>query len=157
MTSHRARIAIVDVPRTAHARVVQALARVGSFRPEIEWIPPTLRLHHALASLHDVSAVAVPVAVRGGTPGGKVVGRINDALSDLKARGVAVYVAAGNRKPNALASSAVSVAPRGSRAALRIGARSGGSSGACVRAAALQAYLSTRRVRFRWVALNWRP
>jgi len=130
-------IAVVDVPDSDHGRLMGRCARLGAFAPPIRWIEPSLRLPEALASLGGIAAVAVPLAVRGATPDDRFTRRLMEAIGALMARGVPVFVAAGNRAPNLLARAGIAVTADAFPG-------SAGTSEACVRAAVQAAYRSTR-------------
>jgi hypothetical protein len=129
-------IAIVDVPDSDHGRLMLRCARVGDCVPTIRWIEPSLGLPEALAGLEGVAAVAVPLAVRGATPVDGFTRRLLDAIGGLMGRGIPVFVAAGNERPNVLARTGIGV-----RAEAMPG--SAGTSEACVRAAVQAIYGST--------------
>jgi hypothetical protein len=128
-------VAIVDVPESDHGRLMQQCARFGAFAPAILWITPDLQLSVALASLDEVAAVAIPIAVKGATLRDRFTQRLMAAIKDLAARGIPVFVAAGNQRPNLLADAGIAVA----NTALAGGA---GTSESCVRAAVRWAYQS---------------
>jgi hypothetical protein len=129
-------LAIVDLPGSDHGRLMQSCARFQAFAPPIRWITPDLQLPATLASLDKVAAVAIPIAVRGATMSDRFTQRLVAAIQDLMARGIPVFVAAGNHRPNLLAEAGIAVTNR----ALT---RSVGTSESCVRAAVEWAYQSS--------------
>src|SRR4029077_12655207 len=60
-------VAIVDVAGSDHGRLMQHSAHFQAFAPVIRWITPDLQLPVTLASLDEVAAVAIPIAVKGAT------------------------------------------------------------------------------------------
>jgi hypothetical protein len=126
-------IAIVDDPNSDHGRLMQRCARVEAFAPAIRWIEPCLQLPEILASLDGVMAVAIPIGVRGATVRDRFTQRLMDAIENLMARNIPVFVAAGNRRPNVLAEAGISVAAFPGTAS---------TSEACIRAAVTAVYQS---------------
>jgi hypothetical protein len=128
-------VAIVDVAGSDHGRLMQHCARFRTFAPAIRWITPDLELPVTLASLDGVAAVAIPIAVKGATLRDRFTQRLMAAIKDLAARGIPVFVAAGNHRPNLLAEAGTAV---------RNTAFPGtaGTSECCVRAAVRSAYQS---------------
>ena len=128
-------LAIVDLPGSDHARLMESCARFHAFAPAIRWITPDLQLPVTLASVDGVAAVAIPIAVRGATMRDRFTQRLVAAIQDLMARGIPVFVAAGNHRPNLLAEAGIAVTNRALRG-------SAGTSVSCVRAAVKWAYQS---------------
>lgn len=144
----RARVAVVDGEGSKHALAMEAVVR--SIHPcvEITWVAPMLDLPAALLRLEGVGALAVPIQVIDGNPGDLFTSWAVEALHRVRAGGILVFVAAGNRSPNALTSGGVSVAPRRDgqleppwwrQAKIRTGSRVGGTSSAAVRVATFSA------------------
>jgi hypothetical protein len=130
-------IAIVDVSDSPHGRAMHRCAQGDGFVAEIRWIEPSLQLPEILATLNDVGAVAIPLAVRGATREDRFTRRLMAAIADLVRRGIPVFVAAGNRRPNLLAEAGTAVST-----AMYPG--SAGTSEACVRAAVAAVHRSPR-------------
>jgi hypothetical protein len=107
---------------------MHACARLEAGAAAIRWIPPSLDLPETLATLDGVGAVAIPLAVRGATPRDRFTRRLMDAIRSLMQRGIPVFVAAGNQRPNLLAEAGIGVA-------IGMCPGSAGTSEACVRAA----------------------
>jgi hypothetical protein len=130
-------VAIVDVRDSDHGRLMQRCARLGAFAPPVRWIEPSLGLPEALAGLEGVAAVAVPLGVRGATLRDGFTRRLMDAIRGLMARGIPVFVAAGNERPNILAGAGIAVT-------VEAVPGSAGTSEACVRATVQALYESAR-------------
>ncbi len=148
------RVAIVDHPDTPHARMMQACVRAVSGRDlEITWIAPSYALAAELDALQGVSVTAVPIRVVGGHRDDHFTRGVMEALVRLRRRGTHVFVAAGNRRSNALGQAGTAVAALGAHRTWGSGLRTGrpelGSSGACARAAGVAALLRTRRCHWR--------
>jgi hypothetical protein len=143
-------LGIVDAEGTAHAEWMKSAAHWGGLEPRLRWIRPTLNLPDDLRRLEGLAALAVPIDVHGGNPDDLFTLWLIEALREVRARGIPVFVAMGTRSPNALAAGGLGVAPFREhllepdwwkRAAIRCGSRRWGTSGACVRAALLAAFL----------------
>jgi hypothetical protein len=122
-------IAIIDAPETWHGQLMKRHARVGEFTPLIRWIRPSLHLPQDLASLEGVAAVAIPLGVKGAAPQDRFTSWMMDAIRQVMARNIPVFVAAGNRRPNLLAQAGIAVS-------ISDVPGSTSTSEACVRAAA---------------------
>jgi hypothetical protein len=126
-------VAIVDVRDSDHGRLMERCARVGAFAPPVRWIEPSLRLPETLAGLRGVAAVAVPLGVRGATLQDGFTRRLMEAIRGLVGRGIPVFVAAGNERPNLLAGAGIAVGVEAFPGCA-------GTSEACVRAAVQALY-----------------
>jgi hypothetical protein len=151
--SRQPRIAVVDDPASRHGRIVAPCARVGPLRAEVVWVAPDLALPERLRRLKGVHALAVPLGVHGAGPRDRFTNRLLAEFAQLNGRGIPVLVAAGSHGiPNFLGTGGTPVGPVGASlpaARLRVRvARTCGSSGAAVRAAALIAVLRSRRGHF---------
>jgi hypothetical protein len=129
-------VAIVDFAGSHHGLLMESCARFQAFAPTIRWITPDLQLPVTLASLDDVAAVAIPIAVKGATMRDRFTQSLVAAIQGLTARGIPVFVAAGNYRPNLLAEAGIAVANRHLTG-------SAGTSQSCVRAAVEWAYQSS--------------
>ena len=123
----------MDVAGSDHGRLMQRSAHFQAFAPVIRWITPDLQLPVTLASLDEVAAVAIPIAVKGATLRDRFTQRLMAAIKDLTARGIPVFVAAGNHRPNLLAEAGIAVPSFPGSAS---------TSESCVRAAVRWAYQS---------------
>ena len=101
------------------------------------WIEPGLMLPETLLRLQGIASVAMPIAVRGATLRDRFTQRLIAAITDLGARGIPVFVAAGNHEPNLLAQAGIPVS-------VTAFPGSSGTSEACVRAAVECAFGSMR-------------
>ena len=128
-------VAIVDVADSDHGRLMQRCAHFQGFSPEIRWIEPCLALPEILAPLAEVAAVAIPIAVKGATLRDRFTQRLMTAIKELRARGIPVFVAAGNHRPNLLAQAGVVVPATAFPGSV-------GTSEACVRAAVRSVFRS---------------
>jgi hypothetical protein len=144
------RIAVVDVPGSAHARAISGCARIGQAQIEIVWISPDLTLPAKLRATRDVCAICIPLSIRRTTPQDRFLAELASALDELRAAGVRIFAAAGSHHARNLIadlSSVTSVSPIRrcrDRARLRCGDRGTGSSGASLRAAALYTLFLSR-------------
>jgi hypothetical protein len=136
---HAPTIAIIDDPSTEHGRTMARIAAMTPGAPAILWIVPDLTLPLAIALAPPVAALAVPLAIAGGTPDDLFTRRVVHALRIRAQQGALAFVAAGDRVPNPLGAGGITVSPPGGRGAWQVGLRSWGCSGACVFAAAVWA------------------
>ena len=135
-------IIIVDSPDHEHGRMMGRYAQLESFTPAIQWLEPSLKLPDDLASIGGVAAVAMPISVRGATAHDRFTRRLMAAITALMNKGIPIFVAAGNHRPNLLAQAGIAVA-------IKDVAGSTSTSEACVRAAAQAAFQSWQQEYFK--------
>jgi len=125
-------LVVVDFEGTPHALLMERCALAESPLVRISWLRPDHRLPERLVALDATTAVAIPLTIRGATSRDRFTRRVMDAIRDLRARGIEVFVAQPRRRPSPLAEAGVAV-----RAAETVidAIAQGGASGACVRAA----------------------
>lgn len=131
-------IVIVDSPDHEHGRMMRRCAQVDNFTPAIRWLEPSLKLPEDLMSISGVAAVAMPLGVRGATVRDRFTQRLMASIADLMIKGIPVFVAAGNRRPNLLAKAGIAVF-------IKDVTGSASTSEACVRAAVQIAFQSWQR------------
>lgn len=101
-------LVIVDDPETPHGRRMAECAELLG-QSNVTWIVPTDDLATKLDELEDVDAVAIPFSIQGDPGDGGMIETISAAIERLMLRKVPVFVAAGNRCRNPLASSGIAI------------------------------------------------